>query len=61
MWQDCIKVGLERMRSGLKWLWTGSNNRLLKHDNPFAFLQRQVADQFNNYQLFYKALNHGIV
>jgi len=49
------------MRSGLKWLWTGSNSRLLKHDNPFAFLQRQISDHFNNYQLLYKALYHGIV
>lgn len=59
-WQDHIKVGLGRMISGLKWLWTGSNSRLLKHDNPFAFLQRQVSDQFNNYQLLCKALYHGL-
>jgi hypothetical protein len=60
-WQDYIKVGLERMRSGLKWLWTGYKSKLLKHDNPSAFLQRQVSDQLNNYQLLYKALYHETV
>lgn len=61
MWQDRIKVGLERIRSGLKWLWTGSNSKLFKHDNPSDFLQRQISDKFNNYQLLHTALYHGTV